>query len=34
MAGGGGAKSWIFYIVVLLAFNALSYFFNWGWTIY
>lgn len=25
-----GGKSWIFYIVILLAVNAASYFFGWG----
>lgn len=33
-AGGGGVKGWIITLAVVLGFNALSYFLDWGWIIY
>lgn len=34
--GGIGSKimGTVFFIGVLVVFNALSYFFNWGWILY
>ncbi|PHS02982.1 MAG: hypothetical protein COA78_19640 [Blastopirellula sp.] len=34
MASGGSGMGWIVWIGGLLLFNGLSYFFEWGWTIY
>ncbi len=31
---GGGIPRWVYYLGALLLFNALSYFFHWGWILY
>ncbi len=33
-SGGDGVPSWLFYVGGLILFNALSWFFGWGWIIY
>ena len=33
-AGGGGKKTWMIFLAVVLGFNALSYFLDWGWIVY
>lgn len=32
MSRGSGGNGWVFYILILVAINAASYYFNWGWT--
>ena len=33
-AGVGGVPRWMIFLAVVLGFNALSYFLDWGWILY
>ncbi len=33
-AGGRKVKGWMIFLAVVLGFNGLSYYLDWGWVVY